>query len=564
MSDLRLTGTSQSHEGLSGNQSEALKLSAETLSSTHSERQTCRPDCGNTCTLVDLTEQARSKFHYSEAALKMIWSVGSFSLDDSTRPRLRSVTSVRDDSDEAYSGCAKSSQLWSGWLEPTGPASGGPQCCDRDYAENAPNEVLYKELDTGFDVEMYLNGIPKQVHQSGRRTTTRWLVRVHCRNAFDNPWSVHLFTTAWKRSQDKWRETKRGAVYQIQSDRIGKCKKALSRYIKDQTPWEMRVKESFSFRQSIPLSERDQQQSQCRPTLPPFLRLSSLLSCGHVVTRAFWGGGSQGRGASYGVPFAVCISVQPPIQTFKLSTQHRKTEMSSFASGLDRQSTFQRNSTDGNPNGTVLTSDGVTEKESPAGSTWDSDDDRGIDPSQSGSDNSSIQTQDFLASMSHGWKINPYRCPPSAQPYMMTRKGSPKYPSHYISKDVLVDHCLILNKSDDLENVSQWSIEARYMLNKLPWSVRLVVTAQERLPEYIDRPSRATVETTHAPYVFWVGSDLERCKEEIMNDQKSWYAWNDGCKPGNGDHLINFLDDCQKLLDRKVLEIESKSKKGSL
>jgi hypothetical protein len=244
MSDLQLTGTLQPHEGLPGSQSifsEALKLSAETLSSPDSERQTCRPDCGNTCTLVDLTEKVRSKIHYSEAALKMIWSIGSFSLDDSTRRRLRSATSVRGDSNEAYSSCAKSSQLWSGWLEPTGPASVGAQCCDRDYAECAPNEVLYIELDTGFDIEMYLNGIPKQVHQSGRHTTTRWLVRVHCRNAFDHPWSVHLFTTAWKRSEDNWRETNRGPVYQNQSNGIGKCKRALSRYIRDKTPWESEI-----------------------------------------------------------------------------------------------------------------------------------------------------------------------------------------------------------------------------------------------------------------------------------------------------------------------------------
>lgn len=99
----------------------------------------------------------------------------------------------------------------------------------------------YTSLHTGFDVEMYLNGIPKQVHQSGRRTTTRWLVRVHCRNAFDNPWSVYLFTTAWKRSEDKWRETNRGSVYQIQSDGFGKCKRALSRYIKDKTPWKSEI-----------------------------------------------------------------------------------------------------------------------------------------------------------------------------------------------------------------------------------------------------------------------------------------------------------------------------------
>jgi hypothetical protein len=238
--------------------------------------------------------------------------------------------------------------------------------------------------------------------------------------------------------------------------------------------------------------------------------------------------------------------------------------MSSFVSGLDRQSMYRGDSTDGVPIGTVATSNNATEKEILAGSTCDSDDEREADDLQPGSDNGSIQTHDPLASMSHGWRINPYRCPPSARPYMMSRKGSPKYPSHYISEDVLVDHCLILNKSDDLESVPQWSIEARYMLNKLPWSVRLIVTMQGRLPEYIDRPSGATVETTHAPYVFWVGSDLERCKEEIMNDQISWYAWNDGCKPGNGDHLVNFLDDCQELLDRKVLEIESTLRKGAL
>ena len=168
-----------------------------------------------------------------------------------------------------------------------------------------------------------------------------------------------------------------------------------------------------------------------------------------------------------------------PSQTFKLPTQHRKTEMSSFVSGLDRQSMCRGDSTDGVPIGTVATSNNSTEKEILAGSTCDSDDEREVDDLRSGSDNGSIQTQDPLASMSHGWRINPYRCPPSARPYMMTRKGSPPYPSHYISKDVLVDHCLILNKSDDLENVPQWSIEARYMLNKLPWSVRLVVTMQE-------------------------------------------------------------------------------------
>ena len=241
MSDLQLTGTLQSHEGLPGNQSEALKLSAETLSSTDSERRTCRPDCGNTCTLVDLTEKVRSKIHYSEAALKMIRSIGSFSLDDRTRHTLRSATTIRGDSNEASSSCAKSNQLWSDWLEPTNPASDGAQGCDRDYAEYAPNEILCKELDTGFDVEMYLNGIPKQVHQSGRRTTTRWHVRVHCRDASVVSWSVHLFTTAWKRSEDKWRETNRGSVYQIQSDGIGKCKRALSRYIKDKTPWESEI-----------------------------------------------------------------------------------------------------------------------------------------------------------------------------------------------------------------------------------------------------------------------------------------------------------------------------------
>jgi hypothetical protein len=241
MSDFQLAGTVQSLEGLPESQSissEALNFPAETLSSTHSERQTCRPDCGATCTLLDLTEEVRSRIRYSEAAMKMIRSLGSFSLDDSKRRTLRSATTVRGDSNEASSSCAKSSQLWSGWLEPKDPASDGARGCERDYAEYAPNEVFYKELDIGFDVEMYLNGIPKQVHRSGRLTTTRWLVRVQCRNASGVLWSVHLFTTAWKRSEDKRRETNRGSVYQIQSDGIGKCKKTLSRYIKDQTPWE--------------------------------------------------------------------------------------------------------------------------------------------------------------------------------------------------------------------------------------------------------------------------------------------------------------------------------------
>jgi hypothetical protein len=176
--------------------------------------------------------------HYSEAALNIIGSIGSFSLDDPTRHTLRSATTSRGDSNEASSSCAKSNQLWSGWLEPSNPGSGGAQGCGRDYAEYGPNEVFYKELDIGFDVEMYLNGISKQVNRSGRPTTTRWLVRVQSRDASGVTCSVHLCTTAWKRSEDKWRETKRGSVYQIQSDRIGKCNKALSRYIKDQTPWE--------------------------------------------------------------------------------------------------------------------------------------------------------------------------------------------------------------------------------------------------------------------------------------------------------------------------------------
>lgn len=140
-------------EGLPGSQSissEALKLPAETLSPTDSERQICRPDCGDTCTLVDLTEETRSGIHYSKTALEMIRSIGSFSLDDPTRHTLRSATTVKGGSNEASSSCAKAFMLWSDWFKSADmlkDQNAGAQSAheyDRDYAVNGPDKVFYR------------------------------------------------------------------------------------------------------------------------------------------------------------------------------------------------------------------------------------------------------------------------------------------------------------------------------------------------------------------------------------------------------------------------------------
>jgi hypothetical protein len=246
MSDIQVTGAMHPFEGLPGSQSissEALKLPAETLSPTDSERQICRPDCGDTCTLVDLTEETRSGIHYSKTALEMIRSIGSFSLDDPTRHTLRSATTVKGGSNEASSSCAKAFMLWSDWFKSADmlrDQNAGAQSAheyDRDYAVYGPDKVFYRKSEIGLDVEMYLNGIPQRVHTASQHITTRWLVRVQYRAAPDVTWRVGVFTTEWRRSGDNWQERNRGSVYQYQGNSPDGCKTKLSRYVEGQKPW---------------------------------------------------------------------------------------------------------------------------------------------------------------------------------------------------------------------------------------------------------------------------------------------------------------------------------------